>query len=95
MFHLDPAVYPHLNIYTAITDVSKPVHPTLVLPMPNNTKATDIQLALGYPSLVICESSSRKYGSECSYMIPLQILRCTRGSASILWLLVKLPGHPR
>ena len=53
---LDPAVYPHLNIYPAITSSSRPAHPTPVPSVPNSMKATDIQRALGYPSLVICES---------------------------------------
>jgi len=94
MLSSDPAVYPHLDIYPAITDVSEPVHPTPVLSMSNSTK-TDIQLSPGYPSLVICESPSRKHGPKCSYTTSLQILRCTRGLTSILPLLVKLPGHYR
>lgn len=71
MLPLDPAVYPHLNIYPAITDVSKPVHPTLDPPMSNSTKSTGVQLAPGYPSLVICESLNRKHGPACSYTITL------------------------
>jgi len=67
MLPSDPAVYPHLNIYPAITDVSKPVHPTPVLPISNSKKATGVQLAPGYPSLVICESPNRKHGPEYSY----------------------------
>ena len=94
MLSSDPAVYPHLSVYPTITDFSKPVHPTPVLPISNSTKAY-IQLSPGYPSLVICESPSWKHGPKCSYATSLQILRCTRGLTSILPLLVKLPGHCR
>lgn len=60
----DPAVYPHLNIYPAIIGVSKPVHPKRVPSVPNNTAPTDGQFALGYPSLVICESPRRGRGTR-------------------------------
>ena len=92
---LDPAIYPHLNIYPAVTDVSKPQQSTPASPMSIGAKATDIHPTFCYPSLVICESPSRKHRLECSYMISLQILRCTHGSTSILPLPVKSPDHCR
>jgi hypothetical protein len=42
------------------------MHSTPVLPTSNETKSAEIRLTLGYPSLVICESPSRKHGPECS-----------------------------
>lgn len=60
----DPAVYPYLNIYPAITGIYKPVHPTLVPSISNSTKTADVQQPLGYPTLVICESQSRKHAAR-------------------------------
>jgi hypothetical protein len=57
----DPAVYPHLDIYPAVSCVLKPVDATPVPPMPNTMGPVDFQLASAYPFLVICESPSREY----------------------------------
>lgn len=64
---LDPAIYPHLNIYPAVTDISKPQQSTPASPMSIGAKATDIHPTFCYPSLVICESPSHKHRLECSY----------------------------
>jgi len=60
---LDPAVYPHLNIYRAIAGVSKPVHPTPVPSVSDNMGVAGVRLTPGYPSLVICESPSLKHSA--------------------------------
>jgi hypothetical protein len=90
---LDPAVYPHLNIYPAITGASKPVHPTPVPFASNSIKAVDVHPSFGYPFLVICTSLALERWPECPDIDLVQILRYTHGSTSILLLLVKLPDR--
>ena len=59
----DPAVYPHLDIYPAVSGVLKPVHATPVSHPSSAMGAVDFQLASAYPFLVICESPSREYAT--------------------------------
>lgn len=58
----DPPVYPHLNIYPAVTGVSMPVPSTPVPFASNSTKAADVHLTVDYPSLVICKSLTTDMG---------------------------------
>lgn len=55
---LDPAVYPHLNIYPTIAGACKPVHPTPVPSALDSIKAADVYPSLNYPFLVICKSQT-------------------------------------